>query len=241
MKIVSHSFLLAATVLLTGSHAFAQFQTASHCNCHSGVAAEAWSGFPAGQCDFADGACYTDGSGACCSGNCHAGHGCRSHGCLGCLCAGKGYQDAGWAPPARLPVNRDRIWYHTWHPQAFYGSQGGGFIANYPQVYQPSDTTQLGYSYQTVPTWQSRPGMIPLVPNPSDFHSRVTPPSDFDGCRGGCHSGDCLTNTGSLHGYSDYAAMSHRQVVNGPQVVRPVRHPKPGSPCRFSSMSELFD
>ena len=111
-------------------------------------------------------------------GNCGPGNGCMTNSCLsnsliGRCCGTKAYPDSGWAPPAHLPVNRDRIWYGSYYPQAFYGSPGGGFVASYPQVYQPTDTTQLGYYYANVPTWQSRPGMIPSVPVPSQFHARV--------------------------------------------------------------------
>ena len=42
-------------------------------------------------------------------------------------CATKAYPDAGWAPPARLPVNYDWAWYANYHPQAYYGNPGGGF------------------------------------------------------------------------------------------------------------------
>ncbi len=242
MKIVSQSFLFAAAVLLTGSHASAQFQTVSHCQCNGHATADSGFGCPGGQCE-STGACWTcDGSGACSSGNCHAGQGCHSQGCLGRLCAGKGYPDAGWAPPARLPVNRDRVWYHTWHPQAFYGNQGGGFIANYPQVYQPSDTTQLGYSYQIVPTWQSRPGMIPPVPNPSAFHSRVCPASAHGGCfSGDCQGGNCLNTTGTSEYYSGYAQSSPQPTNYGSQAVRPAHYSRSRNPFRLSSLSDLFD
>ncbi len=129
-----------------------------------------------GQCSHCSSNCYAGDGSVCMHGSCQSdvprqpGFGilCRH-------CATKAYPDAGWAPPAHLPVNRDNVWYRSYVPQVPYGSSGGGFIANYPQVYQPNDTTQLGYTYQHVPTWQSRPGMIPGPPNPADYHSRTCP------------------------------------------------------------------
>ncbi len=34
----------------------------------------------------------------------------------------------------------------------------------------PTDTTQLGYYYQKVPTWVPVPGMIPPPPQPEEWH-----------------------------------------------------------------------
>lgn len=95
--------------------------------------------------------------------------------CAARCCATKSFPDAGWNAPAHLPVNYDGAWYGSYLPQNAYGTSGGGFIANYPTVYQPTDTTQLGYYYNKVPTWQTRSDMIPGTPNPNDFHSRVPP------------------------------------------------------------------
>ena len=91
------------------------------------------------------------------------------------LCSTLGLPDKGWNPPARLPVNRDGIWYKNYWPQAWHGNPGGEFIGNSPTVYQPSDTTQLGYSYAKVPTWRAK-CMIPSTPCPSHFHARVCVP-----------------------------------------------------------------
>src|SRR5690606_31408820 len=43
-----------------------------------------------------------------------------------------------------------------------------------PQVHMPTDTTQLGFYYQRVPTWAPVPGMIPPPPNPADYHYYAT-------------------------------------------------------------------
>lgn len=34
----------------------------------------------------------------------------------------------------------------------------------------PTDTTQLGYYYQKVPTWAPVPGRIPPAPQPGEWH-----------------------------------------------------------------------
>ena len=101
----------------------------------------------------------------------------RSHAAR--CCASKGFPDAGWNPPSHMPVNYDGAWYGSYLPQHAYGTPGGGFIANYPSVYQPTDTTQLGYYYHKVPTWQSRSDMIPTAPNPSSFHARFQPSGGY--------------------------------------------------------------
>ncbi len=138
---------------------------------------------------------WTETSGIICD-NCDQ---CDSSGCKGCsLCSSKGWPDKGWNPPAHYPVNRDGIWYRNMWPQAWYGNPGGGFIANSPMVYQPTDTTQLGYSYAKVPTWQSI-RMIPPTPCPSNFHARVCVPRPHPGrLIDGCPSGNPCFGS---HGY----------------------------------------
>jgi hypothetical protein len=39
--------------------------------------------------------------------------------------------------------------------------------AVYPMIYHPTDTTQLGFSYQHVPRWGFRPEMLPPAPVPN--------------------------------------------------------------------------
>ncbi len=135
------------------------------------------------------------------------------------LCSSKSWPDKGWNPPARYPVNRDGIWYQNMWPQAWYGNPGGGFISDVPMVYQPTDTTQLGYSYAKVPTWQTQ-NRIPPTPCPSRFHARVCVPRTpccrkcIDGCPAGnpCQSGNCQ------HCQQGYA-MNMMPQFQGQQVV----------------------
>ncbi len=47
--------------------------------------------------------------------------------------------------------------YAAWHPDQPYSQSGGKLPGGiYPTVYHPTDTTQMGYYYNYVPTWQPR-------------------------------------------------------------------------------------
>lgn len=85
-------------------------------------------------------------------------------------CTTKAAPDSGWAPPATMPLTRAS------HGYTAYNNYGmGGYAPAAPMVYMPTDTTQLGYSYAHVPQWRPNPGMIPSVPQPSNFHARFCP------------------------------------------------------------------
>jgi hypothetical protein len=168
--------------------------------------------------------------------------------CAAKCCATKGPPDAGWNPPAHMPVNYDGAWYGCYLPQHAYGTPGGGFIANYPTVYQPTDTTQLGYYYNKVPTWQTRSDMIPGVPYPGDYHARVCPQGGAGGhgCYGATYnavsygptSSSCQ-NCNSGH----YSAIPQYPSPNRPRVVRAAQPQRRGllEGFRLASMTELFD
>ena len=168
--------------------------------------------------------------------------------CAAKCCATKAYPDAGWAPPARLPVNYDGAWYGAYVPQQAYGTPGGGFIANYPTVYQPTDTTQLGYYYHKVPTWQSGNDRIPGIPRPSDFHTRTCPGGGcfrHHGCFGHHGGYGVPTNSNCQNCNSgNYATMAPAQPIpNGRYVVRPSA-PKSQSflsKISLTSMTEIFE
>ena len=173
--------------------------------------------------------------------------------CAAKCCATKAFPDAGWNPPAHMPVNYDGAWYGSYLPQQAYGNPGGGFIANYPTVYQPTDTTQLGYYYNKVPTWQSRSDMIPGVPYPGDYHARICP-QDGTGCHGcyganygavsygpvsyGPASSSCQ-NCNNGH----YSAAPQYTSPNGHRVVRAAQPQRQGllGGFRLASMTEVFD
>lgn len=99
-------------------------------------------------------------------------------------CTTKAYPDSGWAPPATRPVTR------TSRSYTAYNNFGmGGHAPAAPMIYQPTDTTQMGYSYANVPQWRPNPGMIPSVPQPSNFHTRFCPSQC--GGNSGCLNGQC--------------------------------------------------
>jgi hypothetical protein len=66
----------------------------------------------------------------------------------------RGYNYGWGVPSARLsPIGGYTAWYPD-QPFTMYGGRVPGGL--YPTVYQPTDTTQLGYYYQYVPSWQPR-------------------------------------------------------------------------------------
>ncbi len=239
------SILAAMAVLLTGSEVFGQIQQVGHRQGQHGGHRQGQHGGTIGyqscdwnQCDTGRGIsrCWTD----CCFNDTF----------LGRSWATTAYPDSGWTPPVRLPVNYDAAWYAAYHPQAFYGNPGGGFVANYPTVYQPTDTTQLGYYYHNVPTWQSRPGMIPSTPRPSDYHARMCLGGNAGrnslqgGYAGGSHGGgSCLNFNGyAVHG-PQYINGPQYMAPNGIQAVRPVASKKQGllGGFRFASLTDMLD
>ncbi|MEZ6064505.1 MAG: hypothetical protein R3B90_02085 [Planctomycetaceae bacterium] len=79
--------------------------------------------------------------------------------------------DYGWAPPARAPIDRVSIDYYRAFPGQWTGQpQAAVQPIVRPQVYWPTDTTQLGYTYQQTPHWMPYPGMVPPVPHPGQWH-----------------------------------------------------------------------
>ncbi|RLS57317.1 MAG: hypothetical protein DWH91_04660 [Planctomycetota bacterium] len=80
--------------------------------------------------------------------------------------------DHGWAPPGKMRTPHARtVAYQKSFPDAWTGQAGAA--AGGPRavsVYMPTDTTQLGYYYQTVPQWHAYRGMVPPTPVPSQWH-----------------------------------------------------------------------
>jgi len=60
----------------------------------------------------------------------------------------------GWGiPSSRLTAAGS---YASWYPDQPYSQSGGKLPVRYPTIYHPTDTTQLGYYYNYVPSWQPR-------------------------------------------------------------------------------------
>ncbi len=75
--------------------------------------------------------------------------------------------------PRIYPVYRVPVQYLRYWPQRWYGDPRRGVSSSQPyapMVYQPTDTTQLGYYYQHAPSWQRNPGMLPAGPHPRRYH-----------------------------------------------------------------------
>ncbi|MFH5806195.1 hypothetical protein [Alienimonas sp. DA493] len=84
--------------------------------------------------------------------------------------------DHGWQEPIAYPVQREVYRYGNWYPHQWYGLPGSQKPRVAPHVFMPTDTTQLGYYYQQVPTWQpAPPGTFPAPPDPRVMH-HFTPP-----------------------------------------------------------------
>ncbi len=100
-----------------------------------------------------------------------------SHGAASCdTCQFRLYPDAGYNPPVNMPVNRNMATYQNYVPAQPYGHPGGGFTQRHPAVAQATDTSQLGYYYHQVPTWQSSSAKLPPRPVPGRFHNNFCPP-----------------------------------------------------------------
>ena len=95
--------------------------------------------------------------------------------------------DHGFVRITKRPVERNPVVYTKYWPTHWYGAPRTGpaqRIRRYPTVALPTDTTQLGYYYQQVPSWQPNSGMIPPPPQPKLFHLREKCRACIDnGCR----------------------------------------------------------
>ena len=86
--------------------------------------------------------------------------------------------DDGWARPIKHPIRRNPVEYRRYWPSKWWGQPGSALSARrpaFPQVYMPTDTTQLGYYYQAAPQWRPNPAMVPPMPWPSAWHRRECP------------------------------------------------------------------
>lgn len=146
-----------------------------------------------------------------------------------------GIYHQGWAPPARVPIQRIPIQYQRYYPQVWYGDplpQGYARTTTAPMTYVPTDTMQQGYYYQRTPPWQPRPWMIPQPPRPDQWmmrkHEFGMPPTIYNvsykkwrkhpyAYQGYTH-GPVVTP----HGYGGYGVPVH-----SPQETLPAPEPAP--------------
>ncbi|MBI1348318.1 hypothetical protein GC163_18745 [bacterium] len=80
--------------------------------------------------------------------------------------------DHGYSIPAKWPIQRRGVQYQSLFPNAWYGTPEWNAmqVQGAPMVYQPTDTTQLGFYYQHVPFWQPQPNPLPQRPIPAEWH-----------------------------------------------------------------------
>lgn len=139
---------------------------------------------------------YANGGYGCPTGDCQ--YGCQN-GCYGSPCFNGWFQehycknspDHGYSPPAKYPLQRRGVQYNQYFPQQWYGTPGASYQAA-PMVYQPTDTTQLGFYHQHVPFWQPNPGMMPQRPVPSQWH--ITAP---------------VVNASAFHNFNGYGGYGY--------------------------------
>ncbi|HEX6986153.1 MAG TPA: hypothetical protein VF170_12305, partial [Planctomycetaceae bacterium] len=114
--------------------------------------------------------------------------------------------------PARNPVERIPVQYLRYYPAVWYGLPGSTLPVVAPQVHMPTDTTQLGFYYQRVPTWAPVPGMVPPPPNPSAYHSYM--PMGY-AAEGGIVAGTEYTGTTANGAVTNERVISVRPLTNG--------------------------
>lgn len=87
----------------------------------------------------------------------------------------------GFRRPEVIHIQRNPVEYRRYWPSKWYGEPGSAIDASaaFPMVYTPTDTTQLGFYYQRVPTWRPNPAMIPPRPWPSQWHRREIGPGYY--------------------------------------------------------------
>lgn len=138
-----------------------------------------------------------------------------------------GFQNAGpyWLRPVKRPIYRVPVQYARYWPTSYYT---GGYdpALRYgqplPMVYQPTDTTQLGFYHQRVPQWQPRPNAIPGPPWPPHWHYVVPvrygvyngPGGDAYGYQGGVIDGNTFDSS-----YGTYSPST--EATNPPAVINP--------------------
>lgn len=106
----------------------------------------------------------------CFGGRCRLGIGGRCGRCgLGlncCRCPITNIRPPNLAPIGRTEVIYQKYWPNQWMPKGSVAVTGRP-VQVLPMVYQPTDTTQLGFYYMHVPYWTYQAGRLPPPPVPS--------------------------------------------------------------------------
>lgn len=192
---------------------------------------------PTGNCPVDSGSGVAgDPNAYCPTGNCPTGRcphcwGSRFGHCNGYYC--KRSPDYGYTPPAKYPLLQRGVQYSEYYPAQWYGT-GPIPAPQAPMVYQPTDTTQLGFYYQHVPFWMPAPYRLPQRPIPAEWN--ITGPAasayNFNGYYGGYP-----------RGYGGHLFHHHRRMryydnsygVNGNCPVDGTMVPQQASPTTMNS------
>jgi hypothetical protein len=147
-----------------------------------------------------------------------------------------GYTDNGpWMRPIRRPLYRVPVQYARYWPTSYY--TGGydpalRYSQPLPMVYQPTDTTQLGFYHQRVPQWQPRPGAIPGPPWPPQWHYAI--PTRFGTFEGGSSWYGSGYGYGDPYGYGDgsgYPQEVQAAPINPPAAIDHGQDPQQATPA----------
>jgi hypothetical protein len=103
----------------------------------------------------------------------------------------------GYVMPNRVPIYRNPVGYTQWYPSYWSGHGYGVPVPFNPAVAVPTDTTQLGYYYNHVPTWTPKPGMLPPIPRPDAWHVRSCN-NGYHGGHGNCPPNGYVTGSGTV-------------------------------------------
>ena len=200
---------------------------------HLGAAPCQTGNCPSGN-GYATGGCPT---GNCPTGNCPTGVACPPGHCHGCLHGkfGEHYckhsPDYGYSPPAKYPLQRRGVEYKHYFPAQWYGAGADYSQSIAPMVYQPTDTTQLGYKYQHVPFWQPAPYRLPPRPIPAQWHIHAPAVQASRFCNGqwggnmGPYTGGNCWHRG--HGMNSYGVVDGTCPPNTVPVPATVPQPIP--------------
>lgn len=142
--------------------------------------------------------------------------------------------DHGYSVPAKYPIIRLGVQYNRFWPTAWYGTPGVNAFAGaplFPMVYQPTDTTQLGFYYQHVPYWQPVPNPLPPRPIPAQWHILAQPVSAVQ--RYGIDPNLAPYPT-TVYGLGVYEGVGGTPAVVAPGAVVPGTAPVDGMPLMIS-------
>ena len=129
--------------------------------------------------------------------------------------------DYGWQAPIAYPVQRVPVGYTKWYPNQWYGLPGSQKPRVAPVAFMPTDTSQLGYYHQQVPTWQPLPpGSLPGAPDPRVLHHRTCPAGPDLGVYGGTYPNEpragLIGLRDRLHGAHDHHGETGGTIVTDP-------------------------